>query len=109
MRHLKRVTSNLNPTQACISRTISVSRDTRLRVSFSVFDWTPVGGRRNFGGIAQLVEHVLCKHEVTGSNPVASRLCFRLGEPRSAASTGISGSDQTERSESVVRACSSVG
>ena len=67
MRHLKRVTSNLNPTQACISRTISVSRDTRLRVSFSVFDWTPVGGRRNFGGIAQLVEHVLCKHEVTGS------------------------------------------
>jgi len=25
-----------------------------------------------WGGIAQLVEHVLCKHEVTGSNPVAS-------------------------------------
>ena len=24
------------------------------------------------GGIAQLVEHVLCKHEVTGSSPVAS-------------------------------------
>ena len=24
------------------------------------------------GGIAQLVERVLCKHEVTGSNPVAS-------------------------------------
>jgi hypothetical protein len=27
---------------------------------------------RRFGGIAQLVEHVLCKHEVTGSIPVAS-------------------------------------
>ena len=24
------------------------------------------------GGIAQLVEHLLCKQDVTGSNPVAS-------------------------------------
>ena len=30
------------------------------------------GWQENVGGIAQLVEHVLCKHEVTGSNPVAS-------------------------------------
>ena len=29
-------------------------------------------GDQILGGIAQLVEHVLCKHEVTGSNPVAS-------------------------------------
>ena len=30
-----------------------------------------------FGGIAQLVEHVLCKHEVTGSIPVASTIPTR--------------------------------
>ncbi len=35
-----------------------------------LFDCEYHGGL--IGGIAQLVEHVLCKHEVTGSNPVAS-------------------------------------
>lgn len=30
---------------------------------------------RGFGGIAQLVEHLLCKQKVTGSNPVASTTC----------------------------------
>ena len=29
-------------------------------------------GKSRHGGIAQLVEHMLCKHEVTGSIPVAS-------------------------------------
>jgi hypothetical protein len=33
-----------------------------------------IGGDRN-GGIAQLVEHELCKLGVTGSNPVASTSC----------------------------------
>ena len=33
------------------------------------------------GGIAQLVEHLLCKQDVTGSNPVAStnRACSSVG------------------------------
>ena len=27
----------------------------------------------SFGGVAQLVEHLLCKQGVVGSNPIASR------------------------------------
>jgi hypothetical protein len=33
---------------------------------------------RRYGGIAQLVEHLLCKQGVTGSNPVAS-MSARVG------------------------------
>jgi hypothetical protein len=33
----------------------------------------PDGPGVSFGGVAQLVEHLLCKQGVTGSNPVASR------------------------------------
>ena len=59
------------------SRTISGAK---YRVCYSC-EW---GSENGSGGIAQLVEHVLCKHEVTGSNPVAStRLRPELGVGRS--------------------------
>ena len=37
---------------------------------------------RRFGGIAQLVEHELCKLGVTGSSPVASILSSQRSEER---------------------------
>ena len=43
---------------------------------------------RRFGGIAQLVEHVLCKHEVTGSIPVASTKFRRPAIRRACSSVG---------------------
>jgi hypothetical protein len=55
------------------SRTVSASRvrGVKLRtVSYSSGCWTVIGVAT--GGIAQLVEHELCKLGVTGSNPVAS-------------------------------------
>ncbi len=61
------------------SRVNHTSSGTKIyRELFKQFDGTKtVTGRSSrlygfHGGIAQLVEHVLCKHEVTGSNPVAS-------------------------------------
>ena len=55
-------------------------------------------GDAKLGGIAQLVEHVLCKHEVTGSIPVASTN-LRV----SAGAEGVPGK------MGPYRACSSVG
>ena len=53
-------------------------------------------GDAKLGGIAQLVEHVLCKHEVTGSIPVASTTSAAGGGARrshraSGAKAGSSG------------------
>ena len=42
----------------------------RWRVILSV---SGCSGRGDFGGLAQLVEHLLCKQGVIGSNPLASR------------------------------------
>jgi hypothetical protein len=40
-----------------------------------------MGSIGDTGGIAQLVEHLLCKQDVTGSNPVASTsLCSKRSE-----------------------------
>ena len=42
---------------------------TGARVAFTLFN---LEGARELGGIAQLVEHLLCKQGVTGSSPITS-------------------------------------
>jgi hypothetical protein len=41
----------------------------RNRVDFVVFSLAPVTGNRHRAGVAQLVEQLICNHQVGGSNP----------------------------------------
>ena len=47
-------------------------------------------GRHHFGGLAQLVEHLLCKQRVIGSNPLASTRWLRqVPRPHALARVGL--------------------
>jgi hypothetical protein len=49
------------------------------------------------GGVAQLVEHLLCKQGVVGSNPVASIFAGRPRLVRASRGTVAAGRDPSER------------
>ena len=63
------------------------------RMDFTLFN---LEGTRLHGGLAQLVEHLLCKQGVTGSSPVTSTKCPGIGPKPSEAGLGRRGG-ATER------------